>query len=166
MKYLSKSMILTAIQNAASKNTKYYNIILTLAKTGCRVSELNKITPQDILFEEKQIILKGKGKKIRNIDVPSDLLLQLKLYIKTNKIRNNKSLFPLTRQRITQISKEFSGLSAHAFRHSYAIHLLRTTKNIRYVQKQLGHSSLAVTEIYLQFLEYDQEKNKLGELYA
>lgn len=166
MKYLSKNQIKEAIINSAGVNDKYYTIILILAKTGCRVSELTSITPQDILFDEKQIIIRGKGNKIRNIDVPSDLLIQLRLYIKNRKIRKNQKIIPLTIQRVTQISKRFSNMSAHAFRHGYAIALLRTTTNIRYVQIQLGHSSLATTQIYLQFMDYSQDKRKLGELYS
>jgi len=164
--YLSKRQINDAIQQAAAINDRYYIILLTLAKTGCRVSELVAITPNDILFEENQIILRGKGNKIRNIDVPADLLMQLQLFIKNKKIKKKNSIIALTIQRITQITKRFANTNAHSFRHSYAIHLLRTTKNISYVQKQLGHTTLTTTQIYLQFMEYSQEKTKLGELYA
>lgn len=165
LKYLSKRQINDAIQHAATINDRYYTIIITLAKTGCRVSELVAITPNDLLFEEKQIIIRGKGNKIRNIDITADLLMQLQLFIKNRKIKKKDRIIALTIQRITQITKRFANTNAHSFRHSYAIHLLRATKNIRYVQKQLGHTTLATTQIYLQFMEYSQEKAKLGELY-
>ena len=130
------------------------------------VSEISKIKPQDILPDAEQIIVKGKGGKIRNIDVTADLIMHILNYAKTNKIRKNQKLVNLTVRRLQQICNEIAKANAHAFRHSYAIHLLRKTKNIRYVQKQLGHSSLATTQIYLQFMEFEEEKNKLGELYA
>ena len=166
MKYLSQNQIKQAIKNAAGKNQFYYTLILTLSKSGCRVSELINIRTQDILQDEKQLVIRGKGNKIRNVDIPDDLLLQLQLFIKQYKIRKGNRLFPRTRQNITQITKRFIGANAHAFRHSYAINLLRTTNNIRYVQLQLGHNSLTTTQIYLRFMEYTEEKNKLGELYA
>ena len=166
MKYLSTEQLRESLEKAATINEKYYSVLLTLAKTGCRASELVSITPNDINKDEKQIIVRGKGNKIRNVDVPADLLIQLALYIKNKKIKANKPIFDLSIQRITQITKRFTTLSAHAFRHTYAIHLLRTTKNIRYVQTQLGHSSLATTQIYLRFMDYKKEKQKLGEMYS
>ena len=166
MKYLSNNQIKQSIKNAAERNQFYYTLILTLAKTGCRVSELTNIRTQDILQDEKQLVVRGKGNKIRNIDVPDDLLLQLRVFIRQYKIRKGSRLFPRSRQNITQITKRFIGANAHAFRHSYAINLLRTTNNIRYVQLQLGHTSLTTTQIYLRFMEYTEEKNKLGRLYT
>jgi len=92
--------------------------------------------------------------------------MQITNYAKTKNIRKNQLLFHLTIRRLQQICNETANINAHAFRHSYAIQLLKKTKNIRYVQKQLGHSSLATTQIYLQFMEFKEEKNKLGELYS
>ena len=166
MKYLSKKEVNEAIQKAAKKSQEYYVMFLVLAGTGCRVTELINIRTQDILDDENQIIIRGKGDYIRNVDVTPELIMQLQLYIKNKRIHHRSRLFKRTRQGITLITKRISGVSAHAFRHTYAIDLLRKTKNIRYVQKQLGHSSLATTQIYLQFMDFEEEKNKLGELYA
>ena len=38
--------------------------------------------------------------------------------------------------------------SIHACRHSYGTILYRKTKNLRLVQKQLGHSSITTTTVY------------------
>ncbi len=40
----------------------------------------------------------------------------------------------------------------HHARHSYATHLLADTSNLRHVQKQLGHKSLAMTGLYADIL--------------
>lgn len=166
MRYLETSEINQALQTAAKKSPRNYLIISIFAKTGMRVSEISRIKPQDILEEAEQLIVKGKGGKIRNIDITAELVMLILNYAKVNKIRKNQRLVKLTIRRFQQICNEIADVNAHAFRHSYAIHLLRKTKNIRYVQKQLGHSSLATTQIYLQFMEFEEEKNKLGELYA
>ena len=89
----------------------------------------------------------------------------LELFIKQKRIGKNKPIFPFSRQRVGQITREVASINPHAFRHSYAIHLLRVSKNVRYVQKQLGHSSLKTTEIYLQFMEFNHEQRQLDELY-
>lgn len=166
MKYLSKSEIRAAIEKAAKSSERNYIIINTLAKTGVRVSELTAIKDNDILESSDQIIIRGKGDKIRNIDVDSELILWLKMYVKKNKIKKNKPIFALGTRQIRNITQRFANTNPHSFRHSYAIQLLRKTMNVRYVQVQLGHSTLATTQIYLRFMDFNKEKEKLGELWT
>jgi integrase/recombinase XerD len=42
--------------------------------------------------------------------------------------------------------------SIHSARHTYATFLLAKSKNIRFVQKQLGHASLSMTALYSDVL--------------
>ncbi len=139
-------------------------IIETLIGTGVRVNELIQITPNDLLT--KQIIIRGKGNKIRNIDVTTTLLFQLQFHIKQNRVLPNQSVFPYTRDGVAKIVKRISGFSPHVFRHSYAIELYRQTKSIKYVQEQLGHSTLKTTEIYLKYIDFEAEKKKLSQLFT
>lgn len=162
MIYLTETQIQQALATASKRTDKYYMLLYTLFSTGLRASEVISLTPQNINFDGNFLFIRGKGNKIRNVDIPAALTIQLQLYIKSRRIKNNQAIFPITRQRVYQIVKELTGVKAHATRHTYAILLLRLTKNIRYVQKQLGHSSLQTTSIYLQFLEYDEEKRKLA----
>ncbi len=88
------------------------------------------------------------------------------MYVKKNKIKKNKPIFSLSTRQIRNITQRFADTNPHSFRHSYAIQLLRKTMNVRYVQVQLGHSTLATTQIYLRFMDFNQEKEKLGELWT
>lgn len=165
VKYLSVEQVNRSLTEAAKKGIESYLILNIFAKSGIRISELVSITPNDILADEEQLIIRGKGNKIRNVDIPSDLIMLLESYLKGKKIRKNSRIFKLTTRAIRYRVKKIAGTNPHSFRHTYAINLLRTTGNIRYVQKQLGHKTLATTQIYLQFIEYNKEKQKLGELY-
>jgi len=43
----------------------------------------------------------------------------------------------------------------HTFRHSFAIHLVKSSLDLRRVQQLLGHSNLNTKQVYLQFKDED-----------
>jgi len=49
-------------------------------------------------------------------------------------------------------------VSPHTFRHTFATDLYRETKNIRLVQKALGHSDLSTTMIYTHVVDEELEE--------
>ena len=73
---------------------------------------------------------------------------------------------PWSSQAIQQVVKKWlkklnlyqSGKSVHALRHSYAVELYRSTKDLRLVQKLLGHVSIQTTTIYADVLLDDMRK--------
>jgi integrase len=144
---------------------KQFLIIKTLANTGLRVSELVRMKTTDLLIPTAQIYVPaGKG-KARSVDVDPDLLRDLTLYIRINKIRKRTRVFPLSRQQIGNITRKRTGLNPHAFRHSYAHALFEKTQNAKYVRNQLGHSDLKITEIYLEGMSFNREKAMLKDLF-
>ena len=50
----------------------------------------------------------------------------------------------------------------HALRHTFAMDLYRETKNIRLVQKALGHSDLSTTMIYTHIVDEELEEALKG----
>ena len=165
LKLLSKNEIQTILDRVSSARPRTYLTFLVLAYTGVRVSELIRITPQDILMGERQIIIRGKGGKIRNVDISYELLLPLRVFIKGRRLKPNERIFPVTRHAVKALTYKYAEINPHAFRHSYAVELLRKTYNIRYVQAQLGHSSLSTTQIYLKYIDFAEDKQKLKELW-
>ena len=165
MKLLTKNEIEIILERSMNGRARTFLVFNTLAKTGCRVSELIAMTPNDIITQFRQIIIRGKGGKIRNVDVPPDCILPLNIYIKQKGIKGNERIFPVRRQAINKLTDRYAKTNPHTFRHSYAVELLRTTKNIEYVRLQLGHSSLQTTQIYLRYMDYEEDKKKLTGLW-
>jgi len=165
IKYLTKRTLNRAIENA-SENQRDWMILKTLAHTGLRASELCNLQVKNAFLKEKYLYIIGKGGFIRSVDISSDSANLLQMWINQKKLRPNDTIFDVKYPTVYRISVKYSGHKPHAFRHTYAINLLRATGNIRYVQKQLGHKSLQNTSIYLDFLDYDQEKKKLSKLYG
>src|SRR5674476_1501484 len=82
-----------------------------------------------------------------------------------NTFRHNNSpddrpVFALKQRQVRNIVKRYGSVIGkdvhpHTFRHSYAIYCVRNGWDIRRLQQVLGHSSLNVTAVYLQFNDQD-----------
>ena len=77
---------------------------------------------------------------------------------------------PWTAQAIQQLVKKHlkalglyeSEKSVHALRHSYAVEFYRQEKDLRALQKQLGHSSVQTTQIYADVTTDDIQQQIKG----
>ncbi len=64
----------------------------------------------------------------------------------------------MVKKYLKQLGLYEKGKSIHSLRHSYATQLARKCKDIRMVQRQLGHESSRTTEIYAAILPEDVQK--------
>ena len=137
-----------------------------LYATGLRISELLGLTIHDIVYNDKVILVRGKGSKQRYVPVLDNVLELVVAYItnvrpillkhkKNDYIFLNKLGGKMSRMgfwKILQLAVLNAGLkkeiTPHTFRHSFATHLLEAGVNLRIVQTLLGHSSLNTTQIY------------------
>ncbi|MDR0753535.1 MAG: tyrosine-type recombinase/integrase [Holosporaceae bacterium] len=133
--------------------------------SGLRINEALNIKTKDISSEIK---ICGKGKKDRMIILLPITLERIKFYI-VNCPHNlkdgflfvglrGKRLHASTVDNRLQKLRLLHGLpdhaSAHAFRHSFATHLIRNGADLRSVQELLGHESLSSTQIYTDIDDY------------
>ena len=147
-------------------------LIIELALgSGLRVSEMANLKVDDIYLKRGQAsihVKSGKGGKDRVIDIGSNLKKQILEFLD---YRNTDSpyLFPsergekMTRSGIQQVFKKWakkakipSHYSIHSLRHTYATNLYKASGyNLRLVQKQLGHSSPSITQVYADVINTD-----------
>jgi len=159
--YLEPEQVHAMLDAARVSGPRDYLIIKTLWETGMRASELLALTPSDIEQKHEVItITNGKGGKERRVLVKSETVEGLFSYASQKGIGDGAKLFPLKRRQLYNIIKKYGALAGvtvhpHTLRHSFAINLVRHNTDIRRVQMLLGHSSLNVTSVYLQFKESD-----------
>lgn len=131
---------------------------------GLRISEASGLLITNVHFDEKVIVVRGKGDKERLVPFGEVALQWLKvwLYEARGKIVGqrivpwvfvNRYGNQLSRKGIWKNFQELekkSGVVAkvHTLRHSFATHLLAGGADLRTVQELLGHIDLATTQIY------------------
>lgn len=164
----TESLIITAYHPTHPDYARRAVFIELLYATGMRISELIQLKLSDIQWFDECILITGKGNKQRLIPFNQSTKLALINYIQTTQLSSKYGwLFPsanqihhLTRQRFFQIIKELAieaGLdpvkvSPHVIRHAFATHLLNHGANLINVQKLLGHTDVATTEIYTHIM--------------
>ncbi|MVX67120.1 tyrosine-type recombinase/integrase [Clostridium chromiireducens] len=135
-------------------------IIRTLANTGLRVSELLSLTIHDI--DRKEIYVKGKGGKYREIIIPPQLRELLKVYIKEYRQNTDKEkLFTgkrgaLKRDSINKMLSKYAKKGhvkkvkahPHSCRHFFGKRLAQNGESLDIIKTYLGHESISTTVIY------------------
>ena len=157
------------------RDSKYALLLYTAALTGLRVSDLIKVTWNDLLSKEQLFkVQEDKTGKIRTVNVPNDLFkFAQSVYPGCDKqnlvfySRNDNSK-PLSRQ---AIDNRIKGLGRHLFNQDYSMHsfrkyfaykVLEMAPNrhigLEIVRKIFMHYSIAVTAEYLGIDDLDQRE--------
>ena len=145
-----------------------------LYATGARVSEICRLKWSDFRDRddgEVQVTILGKGQKQRIVLVPIAIWLDLEAmrgddaYI----FPGRKSGQPITRATGHDIIKAAAlragldpNISCHWLRHAHATHSLAKGAPLQLVRDTLGHSSIAVTNVYLESNPEDSSSKYLG----
>ena len=136
--------------------------------SGLRLSEIHGLDLGDVLLDEGWVSVTGKGRKERQVPLSGKSVESLRAYLSERVAADGETaLFTGkngTRLGQRQIQKRLQAwavrqgsgqhISPHIMRHSYASHLLQSSRDIRAVQELLGHSNLSTTQIYTK-LDFD-----------
>lgn len=145
---------------------KHRYILAFAYGSGLRMNELRLLKISDIDTDRKQIHVRaGKGRKDRYV-VLSNLLIQ-KFTKYLQEVQPVQYLFegqtagqPLAERSMQYVISQAlqkttirKRVSMHTLRHSFATHLLEDGIDVHSIQRQLGHSDIHTTIIYLHIAQ-------------
>jgi integrase len=137
-------------------DTRNVALILTALHSGARASELLALTWSNIDLKSgacKIQTIKQKANKLgikpivwREVALPSHVRKALTLL----KAQSPEKPFKLSYSRLAEVWNMYrpNGKVFHSLRHTFAMRCYEKTKDIRFVQKSLGHVSITNTQIY------------------
>ena len=154
-------------------------LCLTLAYTGCRISEALALTTSSIEIEEAFIAFRTLKKRngavaIREVPVPALLLGQLAEVHGLAAAEGGERLWQLSRSQAWRLVKRVMtaanvAAGQHAtcrgLRHGYGLHAVRRSVPLNLIQRWLGHASIQTTCLYLQAVG-DEEKEFASRLWG
>ena len=164
-----KSQMLLAKSKGNIRGVKRYYIIELMLNSGLRVSETCTLRFENIFLNTRNPyiqVINGKGGKNRIVYVSSEVKKLVEEYkewkiLIDEPVANDAYVFtneqrhPYAPRSVQIIMRDLktalcihSKCVPHSLRHSYATYLYENTKDLRLVQKQLGHSKIETTTIY------------------
>jgi integrase/recombinase XerC len=132
--------------------------------SGLRLAELVSLNLGDVDAADRTVRVVGKGSKARIVPVGKQALAALNdwLAVRSEFARSGELAMFLSQrgtrvsprtvqQRVNEWAKRQgarTGVHPHMLRHSFATHVLESSRDLRAVQEMLGHASLSTTQIY------------------
>jgi site-specific recombinase XerD len=153
-----------------------YTLMLVLLDTGIRVEELTKLTVDDV--HEGYLTIKGKGRKEREVGITPTTAKFLWKYVNLHRPAESQhvtALFTNIRgQRMTPsgVEQVFDKIgeaaeladsikvTPHVLRHTFARTWLERGGDVYSLSRLMGHSSVKITEIYLEDFKSRQARDR------
>lgn len=148
-----------------------------LISTGMRIGEAAALCVDDVIEEEKTLLIHGKGRKQRLIYISSPITwARIETLLKRRRkdpfVKNlfvNRRGLPLSNRVIEDVYRKYArkaGINPkstpHFLRHTFATNLLSNGADLRSVQEILGHASVATTQIYTE-ISIDRKRQVLEQ---
>ncbi len=174
-----QAALLAQPNKKAPTGYRNYAFMTLLLNTGLRVNEAINLKIEDLDWTTGKLNVKyGKGGRFRVLWLSDQDLEKLKHWrglLKTDSdylfstLKGDKLNDRYIREFIKRYASKagiYKSIHPHILRHTFATDLLRKTKNLRLVQKALGHSSINSTMIYTHIVDSQLEealKNLRGD---
>lgn len=138
-------------------------LALLISSTGVRVSELCAMFVADVFEDGRGIRIRGKGARERVVFVGDDIIAselaslrsirapfgqRAAMFLNSRGRQLTAQAFRRRLHKVRSAGNLKRTVTPHMLRHTAATLLIEKGADIRYVQRLLGHSSIATTEIY------------------
>lgn len=160
----AKTLLGSSRKGSVSRDAETSVALQLLLATGVRIGEMCSIDAEDVVTDGTAIRIQGKGDRERTVFVGNGRLQQAlaklvrrrisdggpsaPLFLNRRSRRLTPQAFRLRLHQVAAASGLVTRVTPHRLRHTAATLLLEEGVDIRFVQKLLGHSSIATTEIY------------------
>jgi site-specific recombinase XerD len=162
--------VLASLDSKSVNGRRSAAIVALLYDTGMRAGELVGMQLADVHFDTGEISVIGKGEKQRIVVAGRMALRTLRRYLEIrhggigrneDRVFTNSTGMPMTTGDIGHIFRRLrrrcgvERLHAHLLRHSFAVQFLRNGGDVLTLQRLLGHSSIATTNMYVTLTSVD-----------
>jgi integrase/recombinase XerC len=142
------------------KGRRDRSVIALMYETGIRLSELIALEVTDLVRDQSELRVVGKGNKERRLPLLEETVSSIEDHLNTRPFKSRylftsdagRSLYPsFVYRRVHYYLSLVSSLrksSPHVLRHSFATHLLSRGAELTAVKDLLGHASLSSTQVY------------------
>ncbi len=146
----------------AAETFKDKLIIYSLLDTGLRVSELSNLAKDNIQWQERRLVIYGKGgpygKKTKRRVIPMTERVRLVLerhFAFENTFGISVRTIQYTVKRIANRAGIAKPVSPHVLRHTFSVTCIKKGISTRALMQLLGHDRLSTTELYLNLSPED-----------
>jgi len=166
-----------ALRDAAKNDTRVYTIIELLLQTGIRIGELANLKLDEISFSQDtlpgEIRIIEAAKMNRSVPLNKSSENALKRYLEIRPKVKEKTLFitktgrPLLVRNIrTAIDRYFrlAGIKdakVNDLRHTFVAHHLKAGASLVLISKLAGHKRISTTEKYLEYIDTEENSDKV-----
>jgi integrase/recombinase XerD len=145
----------------ACQSTLEHALIEFIFSTGCRLGEVVQLNRNAIDWENRSVIVRGKGDKEREVYFTVKCHIWMKKYLKERKDtdialfvterdphRMGKAQVRYIVKRVAKRAGIEGTVYPHKLRHTYATHLLNNGAPLEVIQSFLGHTKMETTRLY------------------
>ncbi len=172
MSHKEANLLLASFDPTDKNFYRDYLIVLIFLACGVRLSELIGMNLSDINFSDRRFVVRGKGKKTRELYFPENIYKVFVQYLlvreRTSYARvgavydkdavflshngrriSNKTVQYMIDRQLKKCGLDQKGFSAHKLRHTAATLLYNENRvDVLMLKEMLGHSQLSTTQIY------------------
>lgn len=177
--------LIDACSGRASAGIRMRAMIAVMYGSGLRIAELLALLPRDVDLEERRIMVHhGKGDKPRPLGMDAETVIHLERWMRRRasyKLLPSAPLFctysgttagqPIHQQQVREAlfrAARRAGIEKrvhpHQLRHSFAYRVAAGGTPMNVLQKMLGHSSLAVTDRYVDHVGSPEVHRAMREM--